>query len=63
MTMSRSTTFRPTDVTKALQAAAKAGVSVKSIEIGRDGKIVVLIGRPIADTAADETPEDVRKLI
>jgi hypothetical protein len=35
-------TFRETDVKRAIRAAESAGKKVDRIEIGRDGKIVVL---------------------
>jgi hypothetical protein len=38
--------FRQTDVTKALKATVSAGMSVRRVEIDRDGKIVVVIGNP-----------------
>jgi hypothetical protein len=39
-------TFKQGDVTKALKGAVNAGMSVKRVEIDRDGKIVVITGRP-----------------
>lgn len=39
-------TFRQQDVTRALRATMAAGVSVQRIEIDREGKIVVVAGRP-----------------
>jgi hypothetical protein len=36
--------FRESDVTRAIRAAAKAGVSVARVEI-EDGKITVIIGK------------------
>ena len=38
--------FRQTDVTRAMRAAINAGQSVKRIEIDKDGRIVVVIGKP-----------------
>ena len=35
-------TFRQTDVTRVLKAAAKAGVAVQRVEIDKTGKIVVV---------------------
>ena len=39
-------TFRQTDVTRALRAAKAAGVDVQRFEIDKDGKIVVVAGKP-----------------
>jgi hypothetical protein len=47
-----SCTFRQRDVTKAIKAVAAAGVGVARVEIDRNGKIVVIIGKP-AETAED----------
>jgi hypothetical protein len=45
--MSRAaSTFRQTDVVRALRAARAAGLEVARIEIGKDGKIVVIPGKP-----------------
>lgn len=38
-------TFRQLDVTRALRAAAAAGIEVQRIEIDKDGKIVVVAGK------------------
>lgn len=38
-------TFRQTDVVRAIKAARAAGEDVARIEIDRDGKIVVVIGK------------------
>lgn len=38
-------TFKGTDVTRALRATAAAGIEVQRIEIGKDGKIVLVTGR------------------
>jgi hypothetical protein len=35
-------TFRQQDVTRAVKAVAAAGVDIARVEIGRDGKIVVV---------------------
>jgi len=39
-------TFRQADITKALKAAAAAGMVVQRFEIDRDGKLVVIAGQP-----------------
>ena len=44
--MSRAaSTFRQTDVVRALRAARAAGLEVARYEIGKDGKIVVVTGQ------------------
>jgi hypothetical protein len=44
--------FRQTDVVKAIRAAAQAGLPVARFEIDRDGKIIVIAGRPEQDDAS-----------
>jgi imidazolonepropionase-like amidohydrolase len=44
--------FKQTDVTKAIRAAKNAGMEVGRFEIGRDGKIVVIAGKPLAQGSA-----------
>jgi hypothetical protein len=39
-------TFRQRDVTAALKAAKDAGAEVARVEIDKDGKIVVIMGKP-----------------
>jgi hypothetical protein len=39
-------TFRETDVRRAIKAALSAGIKISRIEIGRDGRIVVVPGEP-----------------
>jgi hypothetical protein len=39
-------TFKQGDVTKALKGAVNAGLSVQRVEIDREGKIVLIAGRP-----------------
>ena len=38
--------FKQGDVTRALRAVSKAGQPVQRIEINREGKIVVFMGKP-----------------
>jgi hypothetical protein len=44
-------TFRQRDVSAAINAALAAGVEVARVEIGRDGRVIVVIGK-----GADEPP-------
>jgi hypothetical protein len=39
-------TFKQQDVTRALRATVAAGIDVQRIEIDKDGKIVVVTGKP-----------------
>ena len=36
-------TFKETDLARALRAARKAGVEVERVEVGRDGRIVLVL--------------------
>ena len=55
----RPCTFRQTDVTRALRAAKAAGVDVQRFEIDRDGKIVVVAGKPgVTDTPRDDLDQE-----
>jgi hypothetical protein len=55
-------TFKQGDITKALKAAAAAGVEVKRVEIGRDGKIVIVTGQPeVAASMASDNEWDAVK--
>jgi hypothetical protein len=36
-------TFKETDLTRALRAARKAGADVERVEVGRDGRIVLVV--------------------
>jgi hypothetical protein len=49
-------TFKQRDVTKALKATVKAGISVGRVEIDKGGKIVIVAARQ-EDTADGEKPE------
>jgi hypothetical protein len=53
-------TFRQKDVTRALKAARAAGVEVAKVEIDKDGKIVVVAGKPteMAVNGAANNPWD-----
>ena len=37
--------FRQGDITRAIKATLKAGVALARVEIGRDGKIILVTGR------------------
>jgi hypothetical protein len=44
--MRRPSTFKKTDVIRAAKAVLAAGLEVSRVEIGRDGAIVVVAGKP-----------------
>lgn len=46
-------TFRQRDVAAAIKAARAAGVEVARVEVDKDGKIVVVMGKP-----PESDPED-----
>jgi len=59
--MSRgSQTFKQGDVTKALKGAVNAGLSVKRVEIDRNGKIIVITGDPAPSAVSGNEWDDVR---
>jgi hypothetical protein len=39
-------TFKQGDVTKACKGMVKAGLSVRRVEIDREGKLVIITGKP-----------------
>lgn len=39
-------TFRQQDVTRAVRAVAAAGVDIQRVEVDREGKIVIVTGKP-----------------
>jgi hypothetical protein len=47
--MSRPSTFKQQDVTRALRAADAAGCPVRRVEIDRDGKIILVMVDPPED--------------
>ena len=50
--MRRPSTFKMTDITRAMKAVLQTGLSVARVEINRDGVIVVIPGKPV-DTDAE----------
>lgn len=42
----RPCVFRQRDVTRAVKAVAAAGVAVAKVEVDKDGKIIVVVGKP-----------------
>ncbi|MBI2715695.1 MAG: hypothetical protein HYX37_14775 [Rhizobiales bacterium] len=62
--MSRApSTFRQNDVTRAVKGAVAAGVEIAQVEIGKDGKIIIVTGKPkscaeISDAAKSDNEWD-----
>jgi hypothetical protein len=58
-------TFKQSDVTKAVKAVVAAGIEVARVEVGPDGRIVVVAGKTDLDLSAPdrENPEDVKRLL
>jgi len=50
----RPQTFRPRDVTRAIRAISAAGALITSVEIGTDGRIVVVV----ASKQQSASPQD-----
>jgi hypothetical protein len=46
-------TFKQTDVTKAVKAVVAAGVEVARVEVDRDGRIIVITGKPNGSTVTN----------
>lgn len=46
--------FRESDVRRAIRAARSSGIEVGRIEIGQDGRIVVILGDPSKESVAPE---------
>jgi hypothetical protein len=52
--MCRVLRFRQADISRAVKGAKAAGISVSQIEIGSDGRIVLISGEPQASQTHDE---------
>jgi hypothetical protein len=53
--------FRQSDVTRAIKATKAAGEDVTRVEIGPDGRIVVIVGKPGAPPIAAATDPALEK--
>jgi hypothetical protein len=42
-------TFKQRDLVRAVKAVAAAGMSVAKVEVDKDGKIIVVVGKPDKD--------------
>jgi hypothetical protein len=53
-----SCTFKQSDVTKAIKAVQSAGFDIARVEIGRDGRIIVVPGKPEPATVSGSDPNE-----
>ena len=51
-------TYRTRDLVQALRGAREAGLSIKRLEVDREGKITVEIGQPGIDPDCDDKGDD-----
>ena len=51
-------TFRQQDVTRALRATVAAGIEVSRVEIDKEGKIVIITGKPSETGGEEPNPWD-----
>jgi hypothetical protein len=49
----RQCTFKQRDVTKAVKAIVAAGVQIERVEVGKDGKIVIVTAKPTESIVKD----------
>jgi hypothetical protein len=49
--------FRQCDVTRAVKAVVAAGVEVTRVEVDKDGRIVVIAGKPVPNGGDQEANE------
>jgi hypothetical protein len=54
----RPCTFKQSDVTKAVRAVVAAGVEVARVEVDKDGRIVVVAGKPAPDEGRRDSEWD-----
>jgi hypothetical protein len=53
--MSRNrTTFRQRDLTAAIKAVERAGHTVERVELGQDGRIILILASPVAGSTVPE---------
>lgn len=53
----RPSIFRQRDVTKAVKAAVAAGISVARVEVDKEGRIIIVAGKP-SDFGSGSNPWD-----
>jgi len=55
--------FKKSDVTKATKAVLAAGLPVARVEVDHNGSITIVPGSPAESLQADETADDLQKLL
>ena len=56
--MRRPSAFKKTDVIRAAKAVLAAGLEIDRVEVGKDGSIVVMPGRPNQSTSGEHNEWD-----
>jgi hypothetical protein len=56
--MNRATSFKKRDITTAYKAVIEAGGEVSRIEIDKDGRIVIVVGKPTEQASSEATALD-----
>jgi len=49
--------FKRRDVIRAVEAVKAAGISIARVEVDKDGKIVVVVGKPLSTDPLDQDSE------
>jgi hypothetical protein len=52
--MRGTSTFKKSDVTRAIKAALAAGVELMRVEVGKDGRIILFPGKPLEAMEVNE---------
>jgi hypothetical protein len=60
---SRPWRLKPSEIARTIKTVQQTGLHVRNIEIGPDGLIRVNVGDPDAPAPAEETSEELRKLL
>jgi len=60
--MRKRCTFRQSDVTRAVKAVVAAGVEVARVEVDKDGRIVVVAGKPESNPASNPWDDAMKEL-
>jgi molybdopterin biosynthesis enzyme len=47
-------TFKQSDMVRAIKAAVAAGVEIARVEVDKEGKIVIIAGKPESKSAGNE---------
>jgi hypothetical protein len=54
---------KPSEIERTLKSVKSVGLHVKSVEVCPDGTIKLLVAEKTCETDAEETPEELRKLL